>query len=99
MNSLNRYTVALVVLIAFVMGGAVVTSVRQVQATPESAPQVLSAGSSWSNHEPYSLSLDIYYPDKQRIYFWTKDRANPLRCISMKINAPGQPPTPEEKCD
>ena len=41
MNSLSRYMMALVFLIAFVMGGAVVSSVRQVQATPEAIPQVI----------------------------------------------------------
>jgi hypothetical protein len=43
MNSLNKYMVALVALIAFVIGGAVGNSVRQVQATPETAAQVISA--------------------------------------------------------
>lgn len=98
MNSLNRYMVPLVVLIAFVMGGAVVTSVRQVQATPEAAPQVIDLSMAFAASGVFHLV--IYYPDKQRIYYWSKEtKSGAPTCHSMRINSPGQPPTANEACD
>jgi len=88
---------ALVFLIAFVMGGAVVSSVRQVQATPEAIPQVIIGEVTQGG----DFTLDIYYPDKQRIYNWRWERGRQQAptCSSMTVNAPGQPPTVDQKCD
>ena len=95
MNSLNKYMVALVALIAFVIGGAVVNSVRQVQATPETAPQVISATIAEFGRV---FNVGLYYPDKQRIYYWSQTGSAPT-CYSVRINSPGQPPTVDKACE
>jgi hypothetical protein len=92
MDSLKRYVIALVILIAFIAGN-LVSSVWQLQATSEAGPQVIDAAINPFGQE---FTITVYYPDRKRIYSWHLQEK--FHCRHLAINSPGQPPT-MGKCD